>query len=181
MDRFFPRTNRVPIVLVTRNFVDKGVSCIQRQFPLVLSWATTIHKSQGTTMDRVVVDIGDEQIGCGCTYVALTPVKALEGLVLRPPEDLQRFRNLGKDVILNRRELGAKLKSLSFPYDAINEPYLTNNIIAQHSDVPDNNIVDLEHSFADIFFDESTSYFSKQLMSLKFFSFCLVHNTCCRS
>lgn len=66
----------------------------------------------------MVVDIGDKEIGCGCTYVVLTHVKALEGIVLHPPKDLQRFRNLDEDAMFNRRELEARLKSLSLPYDA---------------------------------------------------------------
>ena len=35
----------------------KSVSIMRKQFPLVLSWAVTIHKVQGMTMDRIVVDM----------------------------------------------------------------------------------------------------------------------------
>lgn len=152
---FLRGTNLLPILPLTRSFVYKGVSCTRTQFPLSLSWATTIHKSQGITMDRVVVDIGDKEIGCGCTYVALTRVRALEGLVFHPPKDLQRFRNLGKDAISNRRALESKLKSLSFPYNNSCPNIVRGSEMFAESRVQEDDIIDLNCSFNDLSFDES--------------------------
>ena len=54
----------------------------QTKFPLILSWAITIHKVQGLTLNAVVVDMakskGDYQ--CGQAYVAFSCIKQLSGL-----------------------------------------------------------------------------------------------------
>ena len=52
------------------------------QFPLRLAWAITIHKSQGLTFDRAIIDAGTS-FAAGQVYVALSRLTGLEGLVLR--------------------------------------------------------------------------------------------------
>ncbi|WP_040167625.1 ATP-dependent DNA helicase [Microbacterium gorillae] len=70
------------------------------QFPLRLAWAVTIHKSQGKTYERAIIDLGSGAFAPGQTYVALSRLTALEGLYLTRPlrpsdirvdPDVQRF------------------------------------------------------------------------------------------
>ncbi len=65
---------------LTRNIVAEF-----QQFPLRLAWAVTIHKSQGKTYDRAIVDLGARSFAPGQTYVALSRITELDGLYLTRP------------------------------------------------------------------------------------------------
>lgn len=54
-----------------------------KQFPLQLSWACTIHKAQGLTLEKAYIDIGNGAFSAGQTYVALSRIRSIEGLFMK--------------------------------------------------------------------------------------------------
>ncbi|RNA63335.1 AAA family ATPase [Chryseobacterium nematophagum] len=76
------------------------------QFPIKLAWAVTIHKSQGLTFDKVIIDAG-KSFTAGQVYVALSRCRTLEGIVLKSkitPEVIfkdNRILNFHTDTVAN--------------------------------------------------------------------------------
>lgn len=82
--QYSPETNRI-VQKVIGKFI---------QYPLKLAWAITIHKSQGLTFDRAIIDFGEGAFASGQAYVALSRVKTLKGLYLK-----QKIK--AEDIFLN--------------------------------------------------------------------------------
>jgi len=55
------------------------------QYPIKLAWAITIHKSQGQTFDKVIIDLGHGAFTHGQLYVALSRCTCLDGIRLKRP------------------------------------------------------------------------------------------------
>lgn len=154
------------------------------QFPVRLAWAITIHKSQGLTFDRAIIDAGSS-FAPGQVYVALSRLTSLEGLVLYSPisascisTDRQaiEFTKNEKDPEILQEELKRAQKvfihdqllqvfNWSRIVDATDE--LVAGIINQKKSVGEN----LKKTFSDIKiqvidFQETSTKFTNQLQKL---------------
>lgn len=76
----------------TRKSIVEEVAGTYEQFPLMPAWAVTIHKAQGLTLARVLVDFDRGAFAEGQVYVALSRCQTLEGLSLRRAVRLNEVR-----------------------------------------------------------------------------------------
>lgn len=77
---------------------EEEVVGVYSQYPIALAWAVTIHKAQGKTFDKVLVDVGWGAFAHGQLYVALSRCTKFKGITLLKP-----FRK--KDVIVDQAVL----------------------------------------------------------------------------
>jgi len=113
-----------------------------RQYPLRLAWAVTIHKGQGKTFDKVIVDIGNGTFTHGQTYVALSRCTSFDGLVLRKPIKKQHIFMDWKIVnFLTKYQYGLSDKKcsledkISMIKDAIKRKEMLDIVYLKSSDV----------------------------------------------
>ena len=73
----------------------------------MLAWGITIHKSQGLTLEKVVVELGDKDFSAGLCFVAIYRVKTLKGLAfhthfeharLKKPKETDSMLMLRRDT-----------------------------------------------------------------------------------
>lgn len=67
------------------NIIKTNILGTFTQYPLKLAWAVTIHKSQGKTFDKVIIDLGKGAFAPGQVYVALSRCTSFEGIFLKRP------------------------------------------------------------------------------------------------
>ena len=82
----------VPVFRSRREFFRGGTTLARKQFPLTVSYAVTIHKAQGMTVDRAVLNLAEPDFALGLSYVALSRVKTLRGVMFEETFDFDRFK-----------------------------------------------------------------------------------------
>ncbi|MGB0862332.1 MAG: ATP-dependent DNA helicase [Saprospiraceae bacterium] len=65
--------------------IESKVKGTFKQYPLRLAWAITIHKSQGKTFEKIIINLGRGAFAAGQTYVALSRCTSLQGIILKTP------------------------------------------------------------------------------------------------
>ena len=106
----------IPIAPLRRCWSSSGGQCSRLQLPLKLAWAVTIHKSQGLTLDKAVIDVGKREFSTGLTFVACSRVRQLQDLLFTPPFTFQRLAALSNSRRLEeRQEEDKRLQSLQPP------------------------------------------------------------------
>lgn len=96
------RKNVLPIY--TKQIFSKYHNGSRTQFPIRLNYATTIHKSQGSTLDSGVIDLGKKEQSLGLTFVALSRFKNINDFLIKP-FPFQRI-----DSIKNHKSLKPRLE-----------------------------------------------------------------------
>lgn len=100
--------------------VKQDVIGVFKQFPLRLAWAITIHKSQGLTFDKAIID-AEMAFAPGQVYVALSRCRSLEGLVLQSRINETAIQNAPEVVNFSARQFS--LEQLKNSYNLSRKQY----------------------------------------------------------
>jgi type II secretory pathway predicted ATPase ExeA/DNA-binding NarL/FixJ family response regulator len=73
--------NRKYVLDETSKELEEDIVGSFTQYPVKLAWAITVHKSQGLTFDKAIIDVG-QAFAAGQVYVALSRLRSLDGLIL---------------------------------------------------------------------------------------------------
>jgi hypothetical protein len=126
----------------TKDSIEEQELGSYKQYPLRLAWAVTIHKSQGLTFEKAIIDAG-QSFAAGQVYVALSRLTSMKGLVLSSPISEQAIHTDPRVVAHAKlqpssEELRNELKagqqdylfqklSLSFEFDKLHETFQGNH------------------------------------------------------
>jgi len=79
------------------------------QYPLMLAWAITIHKSQGKTLKNVYIDLGNGAFEFGQLYVALSRCPTIDDITLHKPISIDDVK-VDKDIVELYKQIREKMK-----------------------------------------------------------------------
>ena len=109
----------VPIVPSVARWEKNGRPCSRKQYPLRLAYAISIHKSQGMTLDKAVIEFGPKDFCRGLSFVALSRVRRLSDFACRSRIGRDRFKKPEGGGLDKAAEDFHRRQRLPF-YDAVN-------------------------------------------------------------
>lgn len=92
----------IPIAPIQSGYSVGGQNCTRSQFPIKLAYAITAHASQGQTLDRAVIDLGNREFSAGLSYVIMSRIRSLCGLMIQP-FPLTRISNIYQSAAMKDR------------------------------------------------------------------------------
>lgn len=116
----------VNIAPIAYEYEDEVVRACRWQYPLILGWATSIHKQQGSTLDYAIIDLGTSIFAPGQAYVALSRCKTVQGLFivnlipekLRANEQALKFETYINENAVLLRPPQTKIETVGNPTSA---------------------------------------------------------------
>ncbi|KAL8617749.1 hypothetical protein ACOMHN_054745 [Nucella lapillus] len=93
----------VPICPVQRSWISNKIHCSRTMLPIILGYALSIHKLQGSTLDKVILNAGLKEFALGLLFVGASLVKRFEYLTFEPFPNLERFPQIAKCTSLKER------------------------------------------------------------------------------
>ncbi len=109
------------------NEIEEKINGTFSHYPIKLAWAITVHKSQGLTFSKAIIDIG-QAFAPGQVYVALSRLTSLDGLILSSPINTSSL-NIDSNITAysNLRESDEKLKEL---FESESHSFFQNYVVA---------------------------------------------------
>ena len=83
-----------PVGPIERAWTERKTVYQRQMLPLVPAYGISIHKSQGQTLGRVVINLGPKDFAPGLTYTALTRARGLHAMAFDPMPDMDRFNKV---------------------------------------------------------------------------------------
>ncbi|KAL8609090.1 hypothetical protein ACOMHN_030431 [Nucella lapillus] len=93
----------VPICPVQRTWISNKIHCSRTMLPIILGYALSIHKLQGSTLDKVILNAGLKEFALGLLFVGASQVKRFECLTFEPFPNFERFPQIAKCTSLKER------------------------------------------------------------------------------
>jgi len=120
----------IPIPPISFDWSDGSTRLSRQQLPLMLSYAITIHKSQGQTLSKACIDIGEREKAAGATFVALSRLRQLSDGIIQPMP-FERLQSIGRlkwhqERMLEEETFWPQYEALIFWYGSSSPLHVTN-------------------------------------------------------
>lgn len=176
-----------PTVIVTRyewknvkyrvnnqsNEIEENIAGTFSHYPIKLAWAITVHKSQGLTFDKAIIDIGDA-FAPGQVYVALSRLRSMDGLILTSSVNPGSIQVDGKISIYSKsrsgqQDLNTMLsdETYSFLNNYVSKSFDLNHLIRSAEEHSDSYIKKDEKRSVKQRYHDWAKEFEKELKRLK--------------